>query len=160
MATAMADRDPEKLKQKLVEFVQGFPLFRMIGFEPVDFGPGWAKMRIAFRQDLCNANGMMHGGIIATLIDASITQAMLMTDEYDAIRKTRGGMATVDLGVKYLRPVVRGSAICEAKIVHLGKRVAHASVVVTTDDGKQVALGDATLMLTLGEAQPNGEKAG
>jgi len=147
----VSDRDLDKLKRKLLEFVRTFPLFRQLGFEPIDFGPRWAKMRIAFRDDLCNANGVMHGGIIATLIDASITQAMLMTDEYDAVRRTRGSMATVDLGVKYLRPVTRGVAICDASIVHLGKRIAHASVVVTTDEGKQVALGDATLMLTLGE---------
>jgi acyl-CoA thioesterase len=150
----MTERNPDKLKRKLFEFVEGFPLFQMIGFQAIDFGPRFAKMKVSFRPDLCNANGVMHGGILATLIDASITQAMLMTDEYDAIRKSKGGMATVDLGVKYLRPVTRGEAICEANIVHLGKRVAHATVSVSTGEGKPVALGSATLMLTLGDAQP------
>ena len=61
------------------------------------------------RPDLQNANGVMHGGVIATLIDAAITQAMLMTDEYQAVRDTKGSMTSVDLRVKYLRPLTRGA---------------------------------------------------
>src|SRR5262245_43110669 len=115
LAVLMTQDDPEKLKRKLFEFARDFPLFKLIGFELVDFGPTWAKTRIALRPELCNPNGVMHGGVIATLIDASITQAMLMTEEYQAVRESKGGsMSSVDLRVKYLRPLVAGYALCEA----------------------------------------------
>ena len=149
----MSERDPEKLKRKLSEFARELALFKHIGFELEDFGPKWARGRIALRDELKNPNGVMHGGVLATLIDATITQAMLMTDEYQAVRDSRGTMSNVDLRVKYLRPLASGSARCEARIGHLGKRVGHASAVVTGDDGKQVALGDAILLISLGETR-------
>jgi uncharacterized protein (TIGR00369 family) len=147
----MAQRDPEKLKQKLIDFAKDFAFFKLIGFELIDFGPKWAKTRIALRSDLRNANGVMHGGVLATLIDASITQAMLMTDEYQQVRETKGSMSSVDLRVKYLRPLSDGYATCEATISHLGRRVGHASAVVKNDQDKEIALGDSIIMITLGE---------
>jgi hypothetical protein len=45
--------DPEKLKQKLFDFARDFPFFNLIGFELVDFGPGWSKTRIARRASRC-----------------------------------------------------------------------------------------------------------
>lgn len=146
----MSQNDPEKLKAKLLAFAKDFAFFQHMGVELVDFGPKWATARIALKPELRNANGVMHGGVIATLVDATITQAMLMTDEYQQVRETKGSMSNADLRVRYLRPVVDGYAQCEAKIVHLGKRVGHASAVVTNADGKEVALGDAILMITLG----------
>lgn len=146
-----AQRDPEKLKQKLVDFAREFAFFKHMGYEVEDFGPKWARARIALKDELKNANGAMHGGVLATLIDATITQAMLMTDEYQGVRDTRGSMSNVDLRVKYLRPLTSGAARCEAKITHLGKRIGHASAVVTSDEGKEIAIGDAILSIVLGQ---------
>jgi uncharacterized protein (TIGR00369 family) len=145
-------RDPEKLKQKLLEFARGFPFFQLVWFEVSDCGPQWAKCQVKARNELENPNGVIHGGVIATLIDATITQAMLMTDEYQAVRDSNGSMSTVDLHVKYLRPAVHGRLICDANIVHLGKRVIHAQAVVKNEESKEIALGDATLMIVLGNA--------
>ena len=145
-------RDADKLKQKMLEFARGFPFFQLIGFEVTDFGPKWAKCQVKGRNELQNPNGMIHGGVVATLIDATITQALLMTDEYQQVRDTKGSLSTVDLHVKYLRPVQHGRLVCDAKIVHLGKRMIHAQAVVTNEQGKEIALGDASLMITLTNA--------
>jgi acyl-CoA thioesterase len=148
----MADNDPEKLRAKLKDFAARFPLFNLLGVEVVEVNPGVAKARVLLRDDLKNANGVMHGGVIATLIDISIAQAMLMTDEFGRVRDTRGSMTSVDLRVKYLRPLSAGYATCVATIPHLGKRLCHASAIVSSDEGKPIALGDSTVMLTLGDA--------
>ena len=143
-------RDPDKLKQKLLEFARSFPFFQLIGFEVTDFGPKWAKCQVKGRNELQNPNGFIHGGIVATLIDSTITQALLMTDEYQQVRDSKGTLSTVDLHVKYLRPVQHGRLVCDANIVHLGKRVIHAQATVRNEQGKDIALGDATMMITLG----------
>jgi uncharacterized protein (TIGR00369 family) len=143
-------RDPEKLKQRLLEFARGFPFFQLIGFEVVDFGPRWAKCQVKSRDELENPNGVMHGGVIATLIDSTITQSLLMTDEYQQVRDTRGALSTIDLHVKYLRPAQHGRLICDANVVHLGKRVVHAQAVVRDEAQKEIALGDASMMIVLG----------
>jgi uncharacterized protein (TIGR00369 family) len=146
----MSARDPEKLKTKLLEFAKDFPFFNLVGFEVLDCGPGFSKCQIRLRPELLNPNGVLHGGILATLIDAGITQAMLMTDEYQVIRDTKGAMSTVDLHIKYLRPISSGLAVCESRVVHMGKRIVHAQSKVVSEEGKDLALGDASMMLVRG----------
>jgi acyl-CoA thioesterase len=144
-------RDPEKLRTKLLDFAKDFAFFKLVGFEVLDCSPGYSKCQIRLRPELHNPNGVLHGGVLATLIDAGITQAMLMTDEYQVIRDTKGAMSTVDLHIKYLRPISAGLAICESRIVHLGKRIVHAQAKVQNEDGKDLALGDASMILVSGK---------
>jgi len=148
----MAEHDPEKLRKKLSELAERFPLFRLLGVEMLEFRPGFARTRLPLRDDLRNANGVLHGGIIAALIDITITQSMLMTDEYQRVRDTRGTMTSVDLRVKYLRPLSSGHAICEATVPHLGRRITHASAVVKSAEDKPIAFGDSTVLITPGDA--------
>ena len=140
-----------ELKPKLLAFARDFPFFRHMGFEVEDMEPGYARVAVELTDHLRNPNGQMHGGVIATLVDMSITQAMLMTDTYERVRETRGIMTNIDLRMKYLRAVGAGRATVESRIVHEGRRVVHAASTVTDDRGKTVALGDATLMIVQGE---------
>ena len=145
--------DPE-LKQKLLDFAADFPFFQHMGFEVEEMEPGFARVGVELRDQLRNPNGQLHGGVIATLIDMSITQAMLLTDTYARVRETRGIMTNIDLRVKYLRAVGEGRATALSRIVHEGRRVVHATTTVVDDRGKTVALGDATLMIVSGDAKP------
>lgn len=142
-----------ELKRKLLAFARDFPFFRHMGFEVEDMEPGYARVSVELTDKLRNPNGQMHGGVIATLVDMSITQAMLMTDTYERVRETRGIMTNIDLRMKYLRAIGEGRATVESRIVHEGRRVVHAASTVTDDRGKTVALGDATLMIVEGKGQ-------
>ena len=145
-----AKRDPEKLRGKLLEFVREFPFFKMLGIELIDVKPRWAKTQLAIRPELHNPSGVIQGGVIATLLDTTIAQSILMTDEYQAARETRGTLSTIDLHVKYLRPARAGVLQCEAEVIQLGKRVIHARAVLRDDQAKEIAIGDASLMIVLG----------
>ena len=142
-------------RRELKDFDKHLPFFQLVGFEPVDFGPKWSVCQLHFRQDLSNPNGVLHGGVIATLIDAGITQAMLMTDEYQVLRATKGFITTVDLHVKYLRPATDGVLVCKSTIRHLGQRIIHAQSVVEDAAGKELALGDATMLRVIGKGPTN-----
>ncbi len=148
------------LKQKLLDFAADFPFFNHMGFEVVDMRPGWAKVQVQLVDELRNPNGQIHGGVIASLIDMSITQAMLLTETYQRVRETRGVMTSVDLRVKYLRALSEGTATVESEIIHPGRRVVHASSVVTDQDGRRLALGDSTLMIVLGKGQAKDKSNG
>ena len=144
-----------KKLRKLLDFAAGFPYFNLVGFEVLEIEPGRAKCAVSYRKDLTNPDGVMHGGVIATLIDAAFTEAMLMTDEFQKVRDTKGMMSTIDLGVKYLRPCTEGKIFCEADMGHRGRRVAHGRAVVTDDRGKQIALGTCSMIITLGKHEPS-----
>ncbi len=69
-------------------------------------------------------------------------------------------LSSVDLRIKYLRAMSDGVATVESSIIHSGRRIVHATSVVCDPDGRQLALGDSTLMVVLGkgESSDKGEK--
>jgi acyl-coenzyme A thioesterase PaaI-like protein len=50
----------------------------------------------------------------ASLIDTGIAHALLMTDRFQELREQRGALVSVDLRVKFLRPVSGAAVYCEA----------------------------------------------
>jgi acyl-CoA thioesterase len=47
----------------------------MLGIELVDYGPGWARTRMAIRDDMVNGHGICHGGMIFSLADTAFACA-------------------------------------------------------------------------------------
>ncbi len=150
-------RDPDKLRLKLEQFAASFPFYRLFGFELLEIEPGRSICRVVFRPDLANPDGSVHGGVIATLIDAGITQALLMTDSYQQVRETRGTLSSVELRVKYLRPLRQGAMTCQSRITHPGKRIIHGESTVSDEQGKTIATGDAIFVRTLGKPNESRE---
>ena len=140
-----ADKSPFS-KESLLEFARQLPFFNLIGLEIVDLGPGWSTTRLTYRTDLCQPAGIMHGGMVATLIDTGIAHAILATEEFGALAAEGGQMVSVDLRVKYLRPISEGLITCESKIPRMGKHIIHGESIVINSDGKEVARGDSIYM--------------
>lgn len=139
----MSQRPPFADRDAILAFAKQFPFFNLIGLEIVDIRPGWSKTQIRWRHDLCQPAGIMHGGILATLIDTGIAHAILQTDLYQQLANEGKTLVSVDLRIKYLRPVSSGMVICESEVPRLGKQIIHAESVVTNEEGKEVAYGDA-----------------
>ena len=137
-------------KDDILAFAKHFPFFNLIGLELLDLKPRWSLTRVTARPDLNQPAGIMHGGVIASLIDTGIAQALLLTDEFQAVRAEAGALVSVDLRIRYLRPVSGGSITCESTIGHLGRKIVHASSVVKNEAGKDVALGESIYMIVPG----------
>ena len=88
----------------LREWMESIPHQRAIGFELVDIGANFAVGRIPYRQALVGnpASGVVHGGIVTTLLDTVGGMAAL------ARRGEFLVMATLDLRLDYLRPSTPG----------------------------------------------------
>jgi uncharacterized protein (TIGR00369 family) len=69
-----------------------------------------------------NPFASVHGGIISTLLDTAMTAAVLSTLGKGV------GCATAEIKVNFIRPVTTGTGTlrCEAKPIHIGKRLATA----------------------------------
>jgi acyl-CoA thioesterase len=137
-------------REGILAFAEQFPFFRLIGLEVIDVAPGWSKTRLEHRFDLAQPAGILHGGVIASLIDTGIAHALLMTDRFHELREEQGALVSVDLRVKFLRPVSEDAVVCEAKVLRLGRQVIHAEAVVSGPDDKEVARGDAIYMAVPG----------
>jgi len=122
-----------------------------LGIEVVDVKDGWARLRIAVRDDLRNAPGApVHGGVYAALVDASVGCALSTLHAESA-----GGVdqTTVDLNVSYLGAARGDEIFAEATIVKRGRSLAFGEVRVTDTAGTVLALGRATYMILAARAQ-------
>jgi acyl-CoA thioesterase len=134
-------------KQAMLDFANSLPFFKLIGLRVVDLGDGYSKTEIAYRNDLCQPAGIMHGGLVATLVDTGIAHALLLTNAFREIAGEGGSMVSVDLRIKYFRPVSEGVVTCVSTIPRLGRHIIHGESVVTNEQGKEVARGDSIYMM-------------
>lgn len=91
---------------------------------------------------------VMHGGALATLIDAAAAAAVLTTKTADDT--DWAGMATTDLNVSYLAAAT-ADVRAEATVLRATRRIAFTTVTVTSADGRgdaPVAVGRVTLAIT------------
>lgn len=117
---------------------QGFG--KTCGFRLTSAGAGMARIEAVVTPALCNLNGTLHGGAIATLVDEAGTMAIVTAD-----REARPGVTT-DLNVSYFAPALAGSiVIAEAEVLKIGKRLAFVAVDIRRGaDGILVAQGRMT----------------
>ncbi|MFQ5568949.1 MAG: PaaI family thioesterase [Rhodothermales bacterium] len=150
----------QQTKTNILRFAAQFPFFNLIGLKVLDIEPGWSKTRVTWRDDLAQPFGVMHGGVIASLIDTGIAHALLLTEAFDRLRREKGALVSIDLRVKYFRPVSEGSLICESTIPRMGRQIIHAESIVTNDGGKEVARGDSIYMIVPGNQLQKRRNAG
>ena len=137
----------ERERQGVFAFFAEFPFFKLIGLELLEIEPGRARLSVDYREDLCQPAGIMHGGILASLIDTAIAHSILLTPSHLEAKPHGGRIVSIDLRVKYLRPVSAGRAVCDARVTRLGRQIIHTSATVVDAEGKDVATGDSIYML-------------
>lgn len=138
-------------RQALREFFASFPFFQLMGFELVDIEPGQARLAMSWRDNLCQPAGIMHGGAIASLVDTAIAHSILLTPNYLEAKDAGGRIVSLDLRIKYLRPVSSGRIICDARITRQGRQIIHTTAEVVDEAGKAVASGDSIYMMVPAE---------
>jgi|SRR5881394_6632 len=88
----------------------------LIGTEWLDDDPEHARARIPIRDDLRQPVGLMHGGVMSSLVESvcSRATALVALDE---------GMAAMgqSISVSFIRPVTEGHAEVKARARHRGR---------------------------------------
>ncbi len=149
----MAEHDyasPENVsreRQELLDFFASFPFFKLMGFELIEVEPGRAKIGMTWRPDLIQPAGILHGGALAALVDTSIAHSILLTPQYLEAKAKGGRLVSVDLRIKYLRPVTSGMVYSEARAPRVGRLITHTSAIVTDGEGREVVTGDSIYMM-------------
>ena len=98
-------------------------LFEQLGLREVESDEGTFVMEMPVDERTTNTAGGLQGGLIATMADVAAGQLASRATPFGF------GIATTDLFVRYLRPIMVGPARAVAKILRTGKR----SVVVQVD---------------------------
>jgi uncharacterized protein (TIGR00369 family) len=119
-------------------------LFKLLGLE-CTVNDGVCTAHAPVRGFLSNPHGVVHGGILATIMD--MTMGQLLLSHYGS------GGATLEMKVQYLKSVASGALRCEARFLKAGRSIAFMEARLFDDAGDVAASATATW-------KPQSKKAG
>jgi uncharacterized protein (TIGR00369 family) len=114
--TADVPLTPEQ-EQRIREAFERVPFAHLLKIELGEVKHGAATLHLEVRDELRQNNGVVHGGVIASLVDTAAAFAIITALEPDQTT------TTVDLTLHYLRPLVSGRVTAEARILRAGRRI-------------------------------------
>ncbi|WP_066251349.1 PaaI family thioesterase [Neobacillus drentensis] len=117
------------------------PFWDYIGMTEEIIEEGYAELRLNITPNLTQRRGTVHGGVLASLVDAAVGSAVRST-----LSKEQAS-ATVELKVNYVRPAKGVYLIGKAKLFQQGKTLAAGQAEIFNSDGNLVAIGTATYMI-------------
>jgi len=127
----------------------GLPFHQYLGIKVVDLTEGSVTLRVPFRPELIGdtRRPALHGGVISTLVDVCGGFAVWTSCRLE------DRIATIDLGVDYLRPAAAKDLYARSSVRLLGNRVGNAHVVVWSegDPDRHVAVGRAVYNIRRGK---------
>jgi uncharacterized protein (TIGR00369 family) len=89
--------------------------------------------------------GIVHGGVLATLIDTATFWSVYMRAPEDA------GLVNIDLKLNYLKPVENDVLTANGRAIRSGSSISYAEASVVNTNGEWVAHGTSTLMTLPGK---------
>jgi uncharacterized protein (TIGR00369 family) len=134
-----------------LDFLQGMvdgvvpapPIASTLGFEIISVAPGMAEFRLEPQEFHFNPLGLVHGGVLCTLLDTVVGCAVHTTLE------AGWGYTSIDLNVTYLRPVTlkTGTLTAVGTLTKGGRRVSFASGEIRDAAGAVIATGTSSLLM-------------
>lgn len=108
-------------------------------------GVGHVTLRMPMRAELeTRRPGVMHGGALASLIDATCGGAVTTLRRADD--ETWTGQATTDLNITYLNAAT-SDVLAEGRVLRSGRAIAYVQAEIRDLEGNVVAVGRATYMI-------------
>ncbi len=139
--------NPEYIKELTdIINVSPFPSHMSMGLRSLDLDS--AELEITLKKSHLQAYGIIHGGVLATLIDTATFWAVFMRIPDDA------GLVNIDLKLNYLKSVKRGRLIVKGRAIRSGNTISYAEASVFDENGDIVAHGTSSLMILQGKALP------
>jgi uncharacterized protein (TIGR00369 family) len=131
-----------ELVETLRERLQGTAFYRWAGIELVDASPGHAEVSFEAGPEHVNLQGLIHGGLLATLADTAMGLAVRTVLE--AGRRH----VTVQLSMEFLAPGKQGRIIARGRTVKVGRQLGFAEADVVDARGRLLARARSTLSVT------------
>ena len=134
------DRFPELAEDRKKWWIK-FPNFKKpvfpshLGIELEELREDYARLKLGFRQEWTHPAGVVHGGVIASLIDTVVVPAI--GSGYD----DRPDLLTINMQVQYMGAVIDQDLYAEGWVTKRGRSVVFAEAAVRGADGRIAATG-------------------
>jgi uncharacterized protein (TIGR00369 family) len=112
----------------------------LLGTEWLDDDPDHARVRVAMRDELRQPVGLLHGGVMSSLVESVCSRATALAVMGD-------GMMAMgqSISVSFIRPITEGHAEVEAVVRHRGRTTWVWDAEVKDANGRLCALGQMTI---------------
>ena len=119
------------------------PIMKLMGVQPLEAAAGRVVFTLQPAEYHYNPSGVVHGGVISTLLDTAMACAVF------SLLPAGVGSTTIELHVNFLRPITveTGELRCEGEIVHAGRTIATAQGRLLDAAGKLYAHATTTCMI-------------
>ena len=112
----------------------------LVGTEWLDDDPDRARVRVQMRDDLRQPVGLLHGGVMSTLVESVCSRATALAVIGD------GNIAMgQSIQVNFIRPVTEGHAEVQARARHRGRTTWVWDAEVHDANGRLCALAQMTI---------------
>jgi 1,4-dihydroxy-2-naphthoyl-CoA hydrolase len=118
------------------------PFDELIGTEWLDDDPDHARARLTVRDDLTQPAGLLHGGVVSSLIEGVCSRAT-------AIAVLPEGMAAMgqSIQVNFVRPITEATREVRATARHRGRRTWVWEAEARDSEGRLTALAQMTVVV-------------
>jgi uncharacterized protein (TIGR00369 family) len=127
--------------EELIEKLNRSPFYRTVSMELIKIDKKGSLVRIRSNRKHKNYLGTIHGGALATLLDATCGTAGV------TYLKNAQVLTTISLSIDYLAPAVKGDLIGRGKVVHCGRRLIRTEGIVVDEGGRLIARGYGSFMI-------------
>ena len=116
----------------------GFPLGDQLGLEVDVPAPGHAVATVEAGEDHHSPHGSVHGAVLFAMADTAMGAATLsVLDEGERC-------VTIEVQLRFLRPVFDGRVTADTVVLHRGRRVVQLESRLTDADDRLVAVADGS----------------
>ena len=117
------------------------PYFSLLSMEIKDLQWGTCLLEVELGEKHLQPFGKVHGGAIASVVDAAAFWAV-----FPLVEKGMG-LTTVEMKLNYLAPAEKGKLVAQGRSIKMGRTLALGETYVRNGEGALVAHGTATMMV-------------
>ncbi len=125
---------------------------KLLGYKQGRWAPGETEVFLDVKPHHLNLGGVVHGGVLSTLLDIVCAQSGTYCPTRGNVRKA----ITLSLTTSFTGQCQGGTLRAVGKVRAKGSRVYHASGEVFDDKGNLLAMGEGTFRLRSGSEQESG----
>lgn len=138
------------LQEAQARFAKGFPA--LVGLRFLDWQPDRVELALSVRAQLLNLGGVVHGGVLATLMDVAGACAGTWCPYPGRLRKA----ITLSMSTTFTGQCSAGDIRAIGLRRAGGSRIYNSTMEVFDAGGQLLALGEGTFRLRSGSELPQG----
>ena len=125
----------------ILPFINSSPFFSFLNIKINEFRYGESFLELEIEENHKQLHGVVHGGVLAALIDAAgILAAITQIEGLNSV-------TTIEMKINYLSSAKKGKILAHGHCIKLGRQIGLSEGTITDEENKIIAHGLVTVMI-------------